>query len=72
LNYQGADEIISKNEDKFLDSIQLLLYNPSHSEVVREKCLIEKDAFGESIRRKSSPKSSDEVAEESHVIFVCK
>jgi hypothetical protein len=39
-------------------------YNRSHSEVVREKRLIEKDALGESIRRKSSPKSSEFDAEE--------
>jgi hypothetical protein len=39
-------------------------YNPSHSEVVSEKCLTEKDVLGGSIRRKSSPKSSDHFAEE--------
>jgi hypothetical protein len=41
-----------------------LAYNPSHSEVVSEKHLIEKDVLGGSIRRKSSPKSSDNSAEE--------
>jgi hypothetical protein len=40
------------------------MYNSSHSEVVSEKYLIEKDVTGESIRRKSSLKSSDEAAEE--------
>jgi hypothetical protein len=43
------------------------MYNPSHSEVVSEKRLIEKDVHGGSIRRKSSLKSSDHSAEE---IFV--
>jgi len=40
------------------------MYNPSHSEVVSKKCLIEKDVLGGSIRRKSSLKSSDKFAEE--------
>ena len=40
------------------------MYNPSHSEVVSEKRLIEKDVHGGSVRRKSSLKSSDGAAEE--------
>jgi hypothetical protein len=51
----------------FLDSPRPRSYNPSYSEVVSEKCLIEKDVLGGSIRRKSSLKSSDYPAEE---IFV--
>jgi hypothetical protein len=50
-----------------LDALFPPAYNPSHSEVVSEKCLIEKDVLGGSIRRKSSLKSSDYFAEE---IFV--
>jgi hypothetical protein len=42
-------------------------YNLSHSEVVREKRLIEKDVLGGSIPRKSSPKSSELDAEEIHI-----
>jgi hypothetical protein len=49
-----------------LDSPYSPSYNLNHSEVVREKCLIEKDVLGGSIRRKSSPKSSEGFAEESN------
>lgn len=38
LNYRGAGEIISKrNECRLLDSIRLPLYNPRHSEGVRDR-----------------------------------
>lgn len=60
-----------------LDSLFPRVYNPSHSEVVRVRWssakvsrprdLIEKDVPGGSIRRETTPKSSDECAEEIHV-----
>jgi len=50
-----------------LDQPAMSLYNANHSEVVCEKHLIEKDVNGGSIRRKSSPKSSDENAEENEM-----
>ena len=50
-----------------LDSPCFHAYNPSHSEVVSEKCLIEKEMQSGSLLRKSSLKSSDHSAEE---IFV--
>jgi hypothetical protein len=51
----------------WLDAVKIAAYNAQYSEVVREKCLIEKDVPGGSIHRNSSPKSSEFDAEEIHV-----